>query len=140
MNTATKIALSAAAVLVSAVSTATAQSRYLFVWAADEDGDHSDFVAVVDARAEAATYGEIVATLPVGMASGAHHVEHQMGRDGRLFVNGFPTGTTYIVDLADPHSPRLVSSFEARADLDHLGDEPADARARQWRHRAGDGR
>jgi hypothetical protein len=56
------------------VSTVLAQasrtgSPYLFVWSGDSDGKDSDFLAVVDARPRSSTYGEIVATLPVGANS-----------------------------------------------------------------------
>ena len=92
-----------------------APSRHLVVWAADADGEDSDFVAVLDADPASPAYGEVVATLPVGMASQAHHVEHRMPAGGRLFVNGFMSGTTFVVDLREPLRPRLASQFTGRS-------------------------
>jgi hypothetical protein len=104
------------------VSRHAAQSRpvpsaYLFVWAGDSDGKDSDFLAVIDARPEASTYGEIVASLPVG-ATGTfpHHTEYEFPLNSQLFANGWGAGQTFIVDLADPRKPKLVRQFKDLAE------------------------
>ncbi|MDX1382826.1 MAG: hypothetical protein R3190_04225 [Thermoanaerobaculia bacterium] len=95
----------------------SAAGDHLFVWAADADGADPDFVAVLDARQGTRGYGEVVATLPIARGAGAHHSEYEMPADGRLFVNGFASGRSFVVDLRRPRSPRLIASFEARGDL-----------------------
>lgn len=97
-----------------ALAVPAAGSRYLFVWAADADGAQSDFIAVIDGVPDSPRYGEVVATLPVGMAASAHHTEHRMHAGGRLFANGFRSGTTFVVDLREPLRPRLTSRFTGR--------------------------
>src|SRR5688500_2767351 len=97
--------------------TAPNPSPYLFVWAGDSDGKDSDFLAVIDARPEAGTYGEIVATLPVG-AKGTfpHHTEYEFPANSRLFANGWGAGQTFIIDLIDPKNPRLAHQFKDLAE------------------------
>ncbi len=86
---------------------------YLYVWAGDGDEKDSDFLAVVDARPSSATYGELVATLPVGTtATMPHHVEYESPRDNLLFANGWKAGRSFIIDLKDPLKPRLASQFK----------------------------
>ena len=62
--------------------TTTSPSPYLFVWAGDEDRKDEDFLAVIDARPSQSSYGEVIATLPVGArATQPHHTEYEwMGR------------------------------------------------------------
>jgi len=115
MQTVKKMMVCLALLLASGV--APAQSPYLFAWVADEDQADSDFIAVIDARPESGTYGEIVKTLPVGMSSIAHHSEHRMPQGGLLFVNGFKTGNTFVVDLTDPTEPKVASHFTNVADM-----------------------
>ena len=63
-------------------------SPHLFVWAGAEDEGDSDFLAVIDADPESGRYGEIVASVPVGLKGGAHHSEHVMPAGDTLFVAG----------------------------------------------------
>lgn len=87
-------------------------SRHLFVWAGDADKQESDFVAVVDADPESATYADVVSTLPVGVANTmAHHTDYVMPSDGVLWANGYAPGLTFRFDLRDPAGPRLAGSF-----------------------------
>ncbi len=52
-------------------------ATHLFVWAGDADQKDSDFLAVIDARRSEPTYGQVVATLPVGAsATMPHHTEY----------------------------------------------------------------
>ena len=86
---------------------------YLYVWAGDGDEKDSDFLAVVDALPGSATYGELVATLPVGAAATMpHHVEYESPRDNLLFANGWKAGHSFIIDLKDPLKPRLAGQFK----------------------------
>ena len=100
-------------------SSLAASSRFLFVWAADADAAHTDFVAVLDADPDSRSYGDVLTTLPVGMAAAAHHTEHRMSADGHLFVNGFRSGTSFVVDLRDPLHPRLNARFTGRGLLSY---------------------
>ena len=86
---------------------------YLFVWAADPDEGDSDFLAVIDAAPDSASFGEILASVPVGRSAGAHHTEHLMPAGGTLVANGFPSGQSWIFNLEDPLSPRVEATFEA---------------------------
>ena len=96
-----------------------AASPYLFVWTNDADSADLNYLAVVDAREGAATYGDVVTTLAVptsGRIRG-HHTEHAMPTSGTLFANDFGTGKTYLIDLHDPRRPALADSFTAAGDL-----------------------
>ncbi|MDX1403497.1 MAG: selenium-binding protein SBP56-related protein [Woeseiaceae bacterium] len=94
-----------------------ASSQYLFVWTADADGQDSDFVAVLDADPNSSSYGEVRTTIEVGYPARAHHSEHRMPADAQLFVNGYSSGRSYIVDLRDPLNPGLVKEFTGFADF-----------------------
>jgi hypothetical protein len=89
-----------------------AASDYMIVWAGDKDGNDSDFLAVIDVRRSAPTYGEIIATLPVG-AKGTmpHHTEYEYPPDDILFANGWVAGQTFLIDFTDPLNPRLAGEF-----------------------------
>ena len=90
----------------------TAASPYLFVWAGDEDQKESDFLAVVDALPSSPTYGQVVATLPVGArATGPHHTEYEFPADSILFANGWAAGRTFLLDLRNPRKPKLAGQF-----------------------------
>jgi hypothetical protein len=90
-----------------------APSPYLFVWAGAEEGSESDFLAVIDADPESAEYGRVLASVAVGVKGGAHHSEHAMPSNDSLFVNSFTAGESFVIDLTDPLSPSVVSSFGA---------------------------
>ena len=92
-------------------------SRYLFVWVADADRDDSDFLAVVDAAPDSATYGDILTTVEVGYPAVAHHSEHRMPEDSQLFVNGFESGRSFVIDLRDPLHPSVVNTFTTIGDF-----------------------
>lgn len=110
----------ATAALAPLEAAAPASGDYLFVWASDVGAKKSDFLAVIDADARSARYGEIVATAPAGVANSyAHHTEHQMPAGGMLFANGFGAGQTFRFDLNDPRHPRLAGSFMGAGDYMH---------------------
>lgn len=109
--------LVACALLLLTSWSAAADSPYLFIWAADDDRQDSDFLAVLDADPTSPTYGDVLTTFEVGFPSGAHHSEHRMPDDAQLFVNGFRSGRSYVVDLREPMQPRLVKEFTGFADF-----------------------
>ncbi len=87
-------------------------AQYLFVWAGDADEKDSDFLAVIDARPSASSYGQVVATLPVGArATMPHHTEYEYPDNDLLFANGWVTGQTFVIDLRKPRDPKLVGQF-----------------------------
>jgi hypothetical protein len=87
-------------------------SDYLIVWAGDKDGKDSDFISVIDLRRSASTYGDIIATLPVGAkATMPHHTEYEYPPNDTLFANGWVTGQTFLIDLSEPLNPRLAGEF-----------------------------
>ncbi len=90
----------------------TTAASYLFVWAGDADEEDSDFLAVIDARRSEPTYGQVIATLPVGArATMPHHTEYEYPSNDILFANGWVAGRTFLIDLRDPLEPQLVRQF-----------------------------
>ena len=88
---------------------AATAAKYLFIWAGDADEKDSDFLAVIDARRLEPTYGQVVATVPVGArATMPHHTEYEYPSSEILFANGWVAGRTFMIDLRDPLEPRLV--------------------------------
>ena len=92
-------------------------SQFLFVWSADKDKVESDFMSVVDLRDGSATYGDVVATLPIG-ATGTmpHHVEYEFPAGGMLFGDGFTGNLTSLIDLRDPLKPKLAAQLKDMGD------------------------
>ncbi len=91
---------------------AATAAKYLFVWAGDADEKDSDFLAVIDARRLEPTYGQVVATVPVGArATMPHHTEYEYPSSEILFANGWVAGRTFMIDLRDPLEPRLAGQF-----------------------------
>lgn len=91
-------------------------SPYLYVWAGAENEGDSDFLAVLDVDPASVRYGEIVSSVPVGLQGMAHHSEHVMPASDSLFVNSFRAGASFVIDVSDPLSPRVVESFSAMGD------------------------
>jgi hypothetical protein len=101
-----------AAGCVSAPEPRQAAANFLFVWAADKDKQDEDFLAVVDLRPGSMTYGDVVATLPVGAkGSVPHHTEYEFPKGGMLFADGWVGGLTSLIDLRDPLKPKLATQF-----------------------------
>jgi len=94
-----------------------AASHFLFVWSADKDKVESDFMSVVDLREGSATYGDVVATLPIG-ATGTmpHHVEYEFPAGGMMFADGFTGNLTSLIDLRDPLQPKLAAQMKDMGD------------------------
>jgi hypothetical protein len=114
----TCIALLFIVVFVHVPRTALAQasrhpSPYLFVWSGDSDKKDPDFLAVIDALPNSPTYGEVVATLPVGAVDTfPHHIEYEFPSNSIIFANGWGAGQTFVIDLRNPRKPKLVNQFK----------------------------
>jgi WD40 repeat protein len=102
--------------LLCAVGGYSQSNSYLFVWAGDDARKSNDFLAVLDADAKSAHYGQVVASVAVPGPTGTpHHTESEMPQDGLLLANAFESGRTMVFDLREPLHPSLVTSF---GDLD----------------------
>ena len=85
----------------------------LIAWLKDNDAEHPAFLAVIDADARSAGYGQLLTTSPTGMPlQDAHHTQHSLPANGQVFANAFRDGWTFIYDTRVPHIPRLTRSFE----------------------------
>lgn len=94
--------------------------EFLYAWTAAADSSKADFLAVLDVTEGAATAGSVLTTIPVpGLRNRPHHSEHEMGPDGRLFVNGFATGQSWVFDMSDRAQPRIVAQFGDLAGFSH---------------------
>src|SRR5262245_17592140 len=86
--------------------------NYLFVWAGDSAGTSSDFLGVIDASPSSPTYGAIVASVPTGVAgTHPHHTEAVLAANSHLLANGFHAGRTWLYDLSEPRTPKILTSF-----------------------------
>lgn len=99
----------------SPVDAAATPSPYLYVWAGDADaaeGD-SDFLTVVDANPESATYGSVLGTAPIGsVGNDPHHAIPIAPTDGLFFANGFDANKTFLFDLSMPGEALFVRELE----------------------------
>ena len=86
-------------------------SEYLYVWAGADLEDGSDFLAVIDVDPGSSRYGEVLASVEVGVRGAAHHSEHVMPKGDSLFVNSFEAGKSFIIDLSDPLNPTVAVSL-----------------------------
>jgi len=88
-----------------------APASYLYVWARDRDGQQPDFFSVFDVNPGSASYGRLLSTASVGMVANAHHSEHYMPEGDRLFMNGFMTGNSFVVNVENPVAPSVEAHF-----------------------------
>jgi hypothetical protein len=95
----------------------SAAPEYLLVWAGAADSTQTDFLAVIDASARGPRYGDLVATVPVGAVTMAHHVA--LGDDRTLLANGFNAGKTFRFDIRDPRNPVLAGTLAIPEKLSH---------------------
>ena len=86
-------------------------SRFLYVWARDQGMEQADFFSVFDVDPVSETYGQLISTLSMGVVANAHHTEHFMPEGDRLFMNGFMTGNSFVVNVADPSAPVMDATF-----------------------------
>ena len=85
---------------------------FLYVWTGDPDETDSDFLAVIDALPASESYGAVLSTVAVGKSGGAHHSEHVLPAGGRLVVNSFKAGQSWVINVEDPFHPTVESTFE----------------------------
>jgi hypothetical protein len=86
--------------------------HYLFVWAGDAAGQHTDFLAVIDASPESPHYGQLLTTLSTDQQTKlVHHTEYVMPTGGILFANDHDAGRTFLFDLREPLHPHIAGSF-----------------------------
>jgi hypothetical protein len=92
-------------------------AAYLFAWSGDQDERAGDFnfLAVIDVDPTSATYGQLVATAPIGTVGGMpHHSETEMPPDGHpLFANAFTAGRSWLFDLRNPLAPIVVGEVDS---------------------------
>ena len=101
-------------------ASAKPQGDHLFVWAADANGEQSDFLAVIDLDRRSSTFGTVIATVPTGVKKGySHHTEHDMPKGGILFANGFGAGQTWLFDVRQPGKPVVRASFTDAGTMMH---------------------
>jgi hypothetical protein len=86
-------------------------AKYLYVWARDAEIKDPDFFSIWDVDPASETYGHLLSSVSMGMAANAHHSEHFMPEGDRLFMNGFKTGNSFVVNVADPYAPIVEAAF-----------------------------
>lgn len=91
------------------------RERVLYVWTRDASGTGSDFIAVVDADPESASFGRIVSTAPTGSAGNeAHHFGYTPDA-GRIFAGGMFSSRIFVYDVgSDPRQLRLARTVDLR--------------------------
>jgi hypothetical protein len=96
-------------------------ARYAFVWAGDVDGADTDFLATVDVAEGSPTYGDILATVPVGVTGiMAHHTELQLGSQGFFFANAYAGDRTWVFDVNAPTAPAIVRELAPIEGYQHI--------------------
>jgi len=90
------------------------ESPYRLLFAGDEDGTASDFFAVVDVRGDSPDLGKVIATTLIGMKKAMpHHMEYSLPPAGEpLFANAHHHEKSFLLDVSNPRSPRIVKSFD----------------------------
>ena len=97
-----------------------AQGHYLFAWTGDEKQEGNDFLAVIDADPDSASYGKLVASVGTDQKTvRIHHTEYVMPASGMLFANDHDVGRTFILDVNDPLHPKVAGSFTDLAGYMH---------------------
>src|SRR6478752_276576 len=112
LSTIGRTPLVALALLVLLGACAPVPGAYLYVWAGDSAGRGSDFLAVVDAKPGSRTYGQVLTSVPTGVAgTHPHHTEDVMPADRHLLANGHGAGQTWLFDLRKPKKPKIIAQF-----------------------------
>lgn len=90
---------------------ASGPAPLLYIWAGDLDrrAVDSDFLAVIDSDPLSPSYGEVLATEPVGVVgTNPHHTELSVPTGAALLANGYDAGRTFRFDLSVPDAPRYT--------------------------------
>jgi hypothetical protein len=95
------------------------ESPYLLLFAGDQDMAESDFLAVIDLRPDSPDFGRAIATTLIGMkASIPHHMEYSTPPAGEyIFMNAHHHEKSFLVDVSDPHAPRVAKTFDPPSPL-----------------------
>jgi hypothetical protein len=95
-----------------AAAVPTVPGHYLFAWAGDVAHKGNDFLAVIDADPDSASYGTLTATAVTDQVSmQVHHTEYVMPAGGLLFANDHLAGRTFVFDVRNPLHPTVTASF-----------------------------
>jgi hypothetical protein len=98
----------------------TKPEHVLFAWAGDVAHMGNDFLAVIDADPESASYGHLVTTVVTDQKTmQVHHTEYTMPEGGLLFANDHLAGRTFIFDLRDSLHPKVATSFTDMGGYSH---------------------
>ncbi len=115
-----RLALLCSTAAIAACAPTPDERDVLYAWTASADSTQPDFLAVIDAGASSTTAGEVIARVPVpGLGNVPHHSEHELAADGRLFVNGFGSGQSWVFDVSDRTKPTIVKQFGDLAGYSH---------------------
>lgn len=112
-------------------------SQYLYVWAmqvrhpeakfmvgskfnADGLGLGQDFLAVFEIGREGGGFGKLVAMLPAGPATMAHHTSYAMPPDDMLYASDWLANRTSVFDVHDALHPRLLRQFGSLGNYSYL--------------------
>src|SRR5262249_47904086 len=80
----------------------------------------NDFLAVIDADPQSASYGRLVTSIATDQQTKqAHHTEYTMSASGMLFANDHVAGSTFVFDLRDALHPKIVTTFTDMAGYMH---------------------
>ena len=104
-------AIAVAIVWAAAAARAAEQpSRYLYIWMGDKAEKSSDFLAVMDVDPASRSYGQFVASEPVGFTgSMPHHLQYELPPKGEfMFANGHHLEKVLLFDFKQAKHPRLV--------------------------------
>jgi hypothetical protein len=97
-----------------------APGHYMFAWTGAVSPTGNDFLAVIDADPSSASYGKLITTVVTDQPTmQVHHTEYVMPASGMLFANDHLAGRTFIFDVRNPLSPRIVTSFTDMAGYMH---------------------
>ena len=104
--------------LTASITQSTSDSPYLVTWAGDADRADNDFLAVIDARQDSTTYGEIIESIPVdARGTFPHHTQQFFTPGAPLFANGFGSSRTFRFDLSNPVRPKLLGEVQSDGPL-----------------------
>src|ERR1700734_1227031 len=72
---------------------AAASGHYMFAWTGDVAKKGKDFLAVIDADPQSASYGHLITTVATDQQTMVvHHTEYTMPASGMLFANDHTAG------------------------------------------------
>lgn len=88
--------------------------KYLYVWAAPENKNESDFIAVIDIDKYSANYGKIIKTTPIeSTGNGPHHIAINNSKTV-LAAAGLISGKIFFFDISkNPTQPKLFLTYRS---------------------------